>query len=131
MAFSLNKVQLIGFLGADPELRYTPGGQPVVDLSIATNRIYKDSNGNRVTNTDWHRVSVWGNAAENAAQYLKKGRQVYVEGRLKNSSSGEGENKKYYTNIVADPDGVGYLGSNGGVPQAHLDASVEDSDIPF
>ena len=73
---------IIGNLGRDPEMRYTPSGTPVTTLSVATNRTYKDSNGQQVKETTWFRVSVFGKTAENCAQYLQKGRMVLVEGRL-------------------------------------------------
>lgn len=78
----LNKVQIIGRLGADPELRYTQGGQPVCSLRIATDESYTDKNGNRVEATEWHRVISFQRAAENCNKYLSKGSLVYVEGKL-------------------------------------------------
>lgn len=76
------KVIIVGNLGRDPEMRYTPGGQAVTNMSVATNRRYTDSNGQRVEETTWFRVSVWGNQAENVNQYLQQGSRVLVEGRL-------------------------------------------------
>jgi single-strand DNA-binding protein len=73
---------IIGNLGRDPEMRYTPSGSPVTQLNVATNRTYKDNNGQQVKETTWFRVSVFGKMAENCAQYLQKGRMVLVEGRL-------------------------------------------------
>ena len=73
---------IIGNLGRDPEMRYTPSGTPVTNLNVATNRVYKDANGQQVKETTWFRVSVFGKMAENCAQYLQKGRMVLVEGRL-------------------------------------------------
>jgi len=73
---------IIGNLGRDPEMRYTPSGTPVTNLNVATNRVYKDANGQQVKETTWFRVSVFGKTAENCAQYLQKGRMVLVEGRL-------------------------------------------------
>ena len=73
---------IIGNLGRDPEMRYTPSGTPVTNLNVATNRTYKDQNGQQVKETTWFRVSVFGKTAENCAQYLQKGRMVLVEGRL-------------------------------------------------
>ncbi len=78
----LNKVMLIGRLGADPELKYTQSGSPVTSLRIATDESYNDRDGNRVERTEWHRVSVFQRQAENCANYLKKGSLVYVEGSL-------------------------------------------------
>jgi single-strand DNA-binding protein len=79
---SYQKVILVGNLGRDPEMRYTAGGQPVTSFSIATNRRYTDSSGQTVDETTWFRISVWGKQAESCKQYLTKGKQVLVEGRL-------------------------------------------------
>jgi len=83
-----HKVILVGNLGRDPEMRYTPGGQAVTNLSVATNRTYTDSSGNPVKQTVWFRVSVWGKQAESCHQYLRKGRPVLVEGRLNPDDNG-------------------------------------------
>jgi single-strand DNA-binding protein len=77
-----HKVILVGNLGKDPEMRYTPGGQPVTSFSVASNRSYTDSSGQKVDETIWFRVGVWGKQAEACKQYLEKGKQVLVEGRL-------------------------------------------------
>jgi single-strand DNA-binding protein len=77
-----HKIILVGNLGKDPEMRYTPGGQPVTSFSVASNRRYTDSSGQNVEETIWFRISVWGKQAEACKQYLAKGRQVLVEGRL-------------------------------------------------
>jgi single-strand DNA-binding protein len=77
-----HKIILVGNLGRDPEMRYTPSGQAVTNLSVASNRTYTDGAGNQIKETIWFRVSVWGKQAESCQQYLKKGRQVLVEGRL-------------------------------------------------
>lgn len=78
-----HKLIIVGNLGRDPEMRYLPNGQAVTDMSVATNRVYTDSNGQKVTETSWFRVSVWGGMAENVNQYLKKGSKVLVEGYLR------------------------------------------------
>src|SRR5215813_5398130 len=110
---SINKVILIGNLGKDPELRYTPGGQAVCDLSIATTDQWTDKSGERKEQTEWHRVVVWGKQAENCSQYLSKGRQVYVEGRLRTRQWDDKEgNKRYTTEIVAQT--VQFLGGGRG-----------------
>ncbi|HCF04622.1 MAG TPA: single-stranded DNA-binding protein [Desulfomicrobiaceae bacterium] len=82
MAGTLNKVILIGRLGRDPELRYTPSGQAVANFSLATDESYTTKDGQRVERTEWHRIVVWGKQAEFCGNYLSKGRLVYVEGRL-------------------------------------------------
>ena len=79
---SVNKVLLIGNLGRDPEVRYLPSGNPVANFSIATSENYTDRNGSKQERTDWHNIVVYGKQAELCGQYLKKGRQVYVEGRI-------------------------------------------------
>jgi len=82
------KVILVGNLGRDPEMRYTPGGQAVTNISVATNRRYTDSSGELRDETVWFRVAVWGKQAENVNQYLKKGRSVLVEGRITGDENG-------------------------------------------
>lgn len=99
----VNKVILVGNLGADPEMRYTASGTAVATLSVATNRRWKDRDGNMQDETEWHRVVVWAQAAEFCGNYLKSGSKIYVEGRI---SSREWEdqqgNKKYTTEIIAN-----------------------------
>ena len=109
---SVNKVILIGNLGADPELKYTPSQRPLCNLRIATTEVYKDKAGVRQEKTEWHRVTVWGDQAENCNKYLAKGRSVYVEGRLQTRSYDKDGQKHYATDIVADR--VVFLGSGGG-----------------
>jgi single-strand DNA-binding protein len=102
MARGLNKVMLIGHLGNDPERRETASGQSVVNFTLATTEGFKDSSGNFQERTEWHRIVAWGKLAEICGQYLKKGRQVYIEGRLQTRSwddSKTGE-KRYTTEIV-------------------------------
>lgn len=103
MAGSLNKVMLIGRLGADPELRTTPNGNQVVNFNLATDESYKDKNGQRVERTEWHRIVVWDKLAEICKQYLSKGRLVYIEGRLTTRSWEDKETgkKHYMTEVVA------------------------------
>ncbi|MGZ6359965.1 MAG: single-stranded DNA-binding protein [Bdellovibrionota bacterium] len=103
MAKSVNKVILIGNLGKDPEVRYTPQGTAVATLALATNERFKDKDGNWQDRTEWHKVIAWQRLAEIAGEYLKKGRSVYIEGRLQ-TRSWEDKNtheKKYATEIVA------------------------------
>ncbi len=102
MARGLNKAMLIGHLGTDPEMRVTTSGQSVVNFTIATNENFKDSSGNLQERTEWHRIVAWGKLAEICNQYLKKGRQVYIEGRLQTRSWDDNRTgeKKYTTEIV-------------------------------
>ncbi len=109
---SVNKVILIGNLGADPELKYTPSQRPLCNLRIATTEVFKDKAGQRQEKTEWHRVTVWGDQAENCNKYLAKGRSVYVEGRLQTRTYDKDGQKHYATDIVADR--VVFLGSGGG-----------------
>ena len=108
---SVNKVILIGNLGADPELKYTPSQRPLCNLRIATTEVYKDKSGQRQEKTEWHRVTVWGDQAENCNKYLAKGRSVYVEGRLQTRSYDKDGQKHYATDVVADR--VVFLGGGG------------------
>src|SRR5215471_5592839 len=109
---SINKVILIGNLGADPELKYTPSSRPLCNLRIATTEVFKDKTGQRQERTEWHRVTVWGDQAENCSKYLSKGRSVYVEGKLQTRSYDKDGQKHWATDVVADR--VVFLGSGGG-----------------
>ena len=110
---SVNKVILVGNLGADPELKYTPSNRAVCNLSVATNEVWKDKSGQKQEKTEWHRVTVWGEQAENCSKFLSKGRMVYVEGRLQTRSWDDKEGKKRYsTEVVADR--VVFLGGGAG-----------------
>jgi single-strand DNA-binding protein len=135
----LNKVMLIGNLGRDPEVRTTPSGQPVANFTLATNRRWTDREGNRQEQTEWHRIVCWGKQAEIAGQYLRKGKQVFVEGRLQTRSwedrnSGE---KRTTTEIVCDNfqmlGGRGGDGFEAGEPQGRPEpeGAPADDDIPF
>ena len=100
---SVNKVILIGNLGRDPETRYMPDGGAVTNVSIATTESWKDKNGEKQEKTEWHRVAFFGKLAEIAGEYLKKGSQIYVEGRLQTRKWQDKDGQdKYSTEIVAD-----------------------------
>ena len=101
MAEGLNRVLLLGNLGADPELRVTAGGQAVLKLRLATNESYVDKNNVRQERTEWHRVTVWGRRAEALGKFLQKGDSLFVEGRLQTSSYEKNGEKRYSTDIVA------------------------------
>lgn len=138
-----HKVILVGNLGRDPEMRYTPSGQAVTNLSVATNRRYKDSSGEAHDETVWFRVSVWGRQAESVNQYLSKGRQVLVEGRLNPDENGnprmwtgnDGQSRASYE-VTAQTvqflgggrEGVGEIGADGGAVAA---TPPTEDDIPF
>lgn len=140
MAASINKVILIGNLGAKPELKYLPSGQAVCELRLATNEKWKDKNDQTQERTEWHRVVVWGKQGENCAQYLDKGRPVYVEGRLQTRSwddKNTGE-KRYMTEIVAQSvqflggrDGGSARGGSSGPSGGGDPPPPSDDDIPF
>ena len=99
---TINKVILIGRLGADPDVRYTPSGQAVATLSIATNEVWKDQDGNNQERTDWHRVVLWRRQAEVAGEYLKKGHRVYIEGQLRTRSWDDKDGvKRWTTEVIA------------------------------
>lgn len=102
MAKSVNKVILIGNLGKDPEVKYTPQGTPVAKLTIATNESYKDKDGQWQEKTEWHNVVLWQRLAEIAGEYLKKGGKVYIEGRLQTRSWDDKQTnqKRYMTEVV-------------------------------
>jgi|SRR5208282_1229925 len=111
---AVNKVILIGNLGRDPEVRYLPSGNPVANFSIATSENFTDRNGAKQERTDWHNIVVYGKQAESCGQYLKKGRQVFIEGRIsyRNYEAKDGSGKRYVTEIVAQR--VQFLGGRGG-----------------
>lgn len=103
MARGINKVILVGNLGNDPEVKYTQGGLTVTKASLATTTVRKDRDGNNQEKTEWHRVTFFGKLGEIAGEYLKKGSQVYVEGRISYSeSTGDDGQKRYFTDIIAD-----------------------------
>lgn len=105
----VNKVILIGNLGADPEVRSTQGGQSVASLRLATTEKFKDRDGNLQERTEWHRITVWGRDAENVGKYCKKGKQLFIEGRIQTRKWQDKEGKdQYSTEIVADT--VRFLG---------------------
>ncbi len=153
MARSLNKVMLIGNLGKDPEMRYTPAGVPVASFSMATSESWRDQDGNTQERTEWHNIVAWRKLAEICAEYLKKGKKVYIEGRIQTRSFDDKNTgqKRYMTEIIADNmimlDGGGMRNaegsqerSRGADTQTQGPASTEsaepgksatDEDLPF
>jgi single-strand DNA-binding protein len=110
---SVNKVILVGRLGQNPELRYTPSGAAVANFSVATNEVWNDKQGQKQERTEWHRVVVWGKLAELCNQYLQKGREAYLEGRLQTRQWQDKDgNTKYTTEIHAQT--VQFLGGGAG-----------------
>jgi single-strand DNA-binding protein len=110
---SFNKIILVGNLGRDPELRYTPKGDPVCSFSMATNERRKDKTGEMQDQTTWFRITLWGRQAETASQYLTKGRPVYIEGRLRVEEWTDRDGKARYTLEVHATD-MQFIGSGGG-----------------
>jgi single-strand DNA-binding protein len=152
---SVNKVTLLGNLGKDPEVKYTPSGTPVAKLALATNERYKDKEGQWQDRTEWHNVVLWQRLAEIAGEYLKKGSKVYIEGKLQTRSWDDKQTnqKRYMTEVVANDlvllggrgDGGG-SGEGGGSRSnvSHFDqrtpepehepagaSPITDEDIPF
>jgi single-strand DNA-binding protein len=113
MAGGVNKVILVGNLGADPEVRFTPSGQAVANFRIATSESWNDKNGQKQERTEWHRIVVWGKLGELCGEYLAKGRQCFVEGRLQTREWTDKENKKNYTTEVV-ANNVVFLGGRDG-----------------
>jgi single-strand DNA-binding protein len=140
---SFNKIILVGNLGRDPELRYTPQGTPVCSFTVATNEKRKDRAGETQDHTTWFRVTLWGRQAETASQYLTKGRPIYVEGRLRLEEWTDRDGKQRYTLEVHATD-MQFIGGGrgddspapGGRPStaeasSPPDADLSDDDIPF
>lgn len=126
----VNKVILIGNLGAKPELKYTPSNRPVCSMSIATNKVFKDHKGAKKERVEWHRVVVWGDLAESSAKYLDKGRTVYIEGELQTQRWDDRKTgaKMQKTEIVADRVVFLSSGKEGGRQRAWGDDGVPDDD---
>lgn len=144
---SLNKAQLIGNLGRDAELRYTPGGAAVATINVATTEVWNDKDGKKAEKTEWHRCVLWGKQAESLAEYLVKGKQVYVEGRIQTRKWQDKNNIDRYTTEIR-VDRVVLLGSKGGggaypphpaetaqdaseAEPVTVPADLADDDIPF
>lgn len=129
---SLNKVQLIGHLGADPESRFTTSGSAVTNFTLATNESWRTDDGETKEKTEWHRVVVFGKRAETVAEYMKKGQLVYVEGRLQTRSWEDKDKvKRYTTEILCDNfTMLGRKDEGGGTAPAQKDTD-QDDDLPF
>jgi len=142
---SFNKIILVGNLGRDPELRYTPQGTPVCSFTVATNEKRKDKAGEMQDVTTWFRVTLWGRQAETASQYLTKGRPIYVEGRLRIEEWTDRDGKQRYTLEVHATDmqfigggradepaaGASPRGATPSNERAQAEPDLSDDDIPF
>lgn len=146
---SVNKVILIGRLGQSPELRYTDSGTPVASMSLATNRRWRDKEGELHEEVEWTKITVWGKQAESCDRYLSKGRQVYIEGRLKTNEWQDRDGNTRYTKEVVARDVTFLSGGSGGGGQSSgsrggssggddgwddaddFDQSFDDESIPF
>ena len=130
---SLNKMQVIGNLGRDPEMRYTPNGNPVTSFSIATNRAYTDSQGEKHEETEWFTVVAWNQLAELCNQYLSKGRRAYVDGRLRSSTwQGQDGQTRYRNEIIAER--VLFLDrapGGPGSPEGEGESPLDEDSLPF
>ena len=137
---SVNKVILVGNLGRDAELRYTPGGAAVATLNMATTEVWNDKGGQRQEKTEWHRVVLWGKSAESLSEYLTKGKQIYVEGRLQTREwEAKDGGKRTVIEVVAER--VQFMGRGRAAAPATVPASAEpfaedgggsgNDDVPF
>jgi single-strand DNA-binding protein len=129
---SLNKVLLIGHLGADPESRFTTSGSAVANLNLATNESWRSSEGDTKEKTEWHRIVLFGKMAETATEYMKKGQLVFIEGRLQTRSwEDKDQVKRYTTEILCDNfTMLGRKSEDSGTSSAKKDVDPED-DLPF
>ena len=136
---SVNKVILVGNLGRDPELRYTTNGTPVANFTMATTDRWSDPSGEKKERTEWHRIVVWGKQAEIVGEYLRKGRQVYIEGSLQTREWTDREGGKRYTTevraqrvqMLGRRDDRDAVSASGGEQVAEPESSFDEDDIPF
>ena len=141
---TVNKVILMGRLGGDPELRYTPAGTAVANFSLATNMVWKGADGNMQERTDWHRIVVWRKLAEFVGEWLKKGSYVYLEGMLQTRSWNDKDgSKRFMTEVIADS--IQFVGSKQAektqetfeppvseeMPEPDMDSMPQEDDLPF
>ncbi len=123
---SMNKILVIGNVGSDPEMRYTPNGTAVTSFSLATNRVYTNASGERVEETEWFTVNAWGREAENSNQYVTKGMKIYAEGRLKTDTwTGNDGQARFRLQINADR--ILFLDRSGEFSQNKPEPTVQDT----
>lgn len=136
MSRGLNKVQIIGYLGKDPEMRYTPSGKPVTTFTVAVSRSWNSADGERHNETEWFNVVVWGNLAEICKQYLVKGQQVYIEGRLQ-TRRWEGKEGQKHTSVEIVASEMMMLGDRRDANDNHQEVdstsaeNVAEDEFPF
>ncbi len=130
MTRSLNKVLLIGRLGRDPEMRYTPSGRPVTNFSVATSRSWTNHDGERRSETEWFNIVAWGNLAEVCKQYLHKGQQVYIEGRLQTRQWEDSEGNKHTSTEVVAHEMI-MLGERPSKGSKESPSPPEEDEFPF
>ncbi len=145
MAGTINRVILVGRLGKDPEIKYTPSGMAKTEFSLATDESRKDAQGNRTSQTEWHNIVLWDKQAEVAGQYLKKGSLIYVEGRIQTRSweDSQGGGTRYRTEIIGNRFVMLGGRADGGTsdvprtspaqatPPEHSERPEDDEDLPF
>lgn len=130
MSRGLNKVMIIGHLGRDPEMRYTPSGRPVTTFSVATSRSWHSADGERHEETEWFNVVAWGSLAEICNQYLRKGQQVYIEGRLQTRRWEDTEGNKHFTTELVAKEMI-MLGERRDISSTFVSKPSEEEEFPF
>jgi len=130
MTRGLNKLMVIGHLGRDPEMRYTPSGRPVTTFSVATSRSWHSADGERHEETEWFNVVAWGNLAEICNQHLHKGQQVYIEGRLQTRRWEDTEGNKHFTTEVVAKEMI-MLGDRRDTPSPTDESADDEEALPF
>ena len=130
MSRGLNKLMIIGHLGRDPEMRYTPSGKPVTTFSVATSRTWQSADGERHEDTEWFNVVAWGGLAEICNQHLHKGMQVYVEGRLQTRRWEDAEGNKHFTTELVAKEMI-MLGEKKETVRTSFDQDEEEGEFPF
>ena len=130
MSRGLNKVMIIGYLGKDPEMRYTPSGRPVTTFNVATHRSWNTSDGERRTETEWFNVVAWGGLAEICNQYLTKGQQVYIDGRLQ-SRSWDDTDGNHHTSVEVVANEMIMLGNRQSSDDQTDEIRLDEDEFPF
>ena len=130
MSRGLNKVMIIGNLGKDPEMRYTPSGRPVTTFNVATSRSWNTSDGERHTETEWFNVVAWGGLAEICNQYLTKGQQVYIDGRLQSRSWNDSDGN-HHTSVEVVANEMIMLGNRQSSDDQTDDNQLDEDEFPF